>query len=98
MRNVLSTYGEKILNPSPNQGCRELREALASYLARSRDMHVPPEGIIIGSGAEYLYGLNVQVLGRDRVYGLENPSYEKSGRFTRPARWRWKCLPWGRRA
>lgn len=77
MRNVLSTYGEKILNPSPNQGCRELREALASYLARSRDMHVPPEGIIIGSGAEYLYGLNVQVLGRDRVYGLENPSYEK---------------------
>lgn len=77
MRNVLSNYGEKILDPSPNKGCVELREALASYLARSRHMEVSPEAILIGSGAEYLYGLNVQVLGRNRVYALENPSYEK---------------------
>lgn len=77
MRNVLSNYGEKILDPSPNKGCVELREVLASYLARSRHMEVSPEAILIGSGAEYLYGLNVQVLGRNRVYALENPSYEK---------------------
>lgn len=98
MRNVLSNYGEKILDPSPNKGCVELREALASYLARSRHMEVSPEAILIGSGAEYLYGLNVQVLGRNRVYALENPSYEKSGRSMRPARCRWRCSPWGRKA
>ena len=77
MRNVLSTSGEKILDPSPNKGCLALREALAAYLARSRHMEVSPEAILIGSGAEYLYGLNVQVLGRNRMYALENPSYEK---------------------
>ncbi len=77
MRSVLSFYGEKILNPSPNHGCRELREAIASYLARSRHMEVKPEQILIGSGAEYLYGLHIQVLGRERIFALENPSYEK---------------------
>lgn len=40
-------------------------------------MDVSPEQILIGSGAEYIYGLNVQVLGRDRLYALENPSYDK---------------------
>lgn len=77
MRYVLSLYGEKILDPSPRKGCLELREAIASYLARSRNMAVSPSQILIGSGAEYLYGLNVQVLGRDCIYALENPSYEK---------------------
>ena len=77
MRYVLSMYGEKILDPSPRKGCLELREAIASYLGRSRNMAVSPDQILIGSGAEYLYGLNVQVLGRDRIYALENPSYEK---------------------
>ena len=77
MRSVLSNYGRKILNPSPSRGCEELRGALSRYLARSRGMDVSPEQILIGSGAEYIYGLNVQVLGRDRLYALENPSYDK---------------------
>ena len=28
-------------------------------------------------GSEYLYGLIVQILGRELVYGIEKPSYEK---------------------
>ena len=32
---------------------------------------------MVGSGAEYLYGLLVQFLGRDRLYAIEDPSYEK---------------------
>ena len=32
---------------------------------------------MIGAGTEYLYGLIVQLLGRDLVYGLENPSSKK---------------------
>ena len=31
----------------------------------------------IGSGAEYLYSLIVQTVGRSRIFALENPSYEK---------------------
>ena len=77
MRRVLSDYGERLLVKSPNNGCAEARQAIADYLARSRGIRVRPQQIILGSGAEYLYGLIVQLLGRERVYGVENPSYEK---------------------
>lgn len=77
MRNVISKYGENLLVKSPNPGCIELRQAISSYLARSKGISVAPEQIIIGSGAEYLYGLIVQVLGRSRIYAIEKPSYEK---------------------
>lgn len=77
MRKVLSIYGERILCKSPNNGCPELREAIACYLARNRNIDVQPSQVIIGSGAEYLYGLCIQMLGRERLVALENPSYEK---------------------
>ena len=77
MRRVLSDYGEGLLVKSPNNGCAALRQAIADYLARSRGIRVQGAQIVIGSGAEYLYGLIVQLLGRERVYGVENPSYEK---------------------
>ena len=77
MRRVLSDYGERILVKSPNNGCGELRRAISAYLARCRGINVSPAQIVIGSGAEYLYGLIVQLLGRERIFALENPSYEK---------------------
>ncbi len=77
MRKVLLDYGDEILIKSPNHGCQKLRAAISSYLRRSNGMEVNPEQIIIGSGAEYLYSLLVQLLGKNRVFGLENPSYEK---------------------
>ncbi len=76
-RTVLSRYGEQILIKSPNFGCGELRSSIALYLNRSRGIDVGKEQIVIGSGAEYLYGLLVQFLGRNRIYALEKPSYEK---------------------
>jgi GntR family transcriptional regulator/MocR family aminotransferase len=77
MRKVMLDYGERILIKSPNHGCSELRNELSEYLARSRGIFVEPGQIIVGSGAEYLYGLIVQLLGNDNIYALENPSYGK---------------------
>ena len=76
-RKVLSEYGETLLMRSPNNGTAFLREAIAQYLARSRRINVTPEQIVIGSGSEYLYNLIVQMLGRERIFALEDPSYEK---------------------
>lgn len=76
-RRVLAEYGEALLLKSPGTGVLELRRAVSNYLARSRGIFVSPDNIIIGAGAEYLYTLVVQILGRDKVYGLENPSYDK---------------------
>ncbi len=77
MRNVISKYGEQILIKSPNSGSYELRQAISDYLARGKGINVTPDQIVIGSGAEYLYGLIVQFLGRDKIYAIENPSYEQ---------------------
>lgn len=77
MRKVLADYREEILVKSPNQGCAELRSAIANYLARSNGIQVRPEQIVIGSGAEYLYSLIVQLFGNERKFALENPSYDK---------------------
>ena len=77
MRKVLSDYADVLLERSPNAGCTELREAIKNYLIRNRGMSVESNQIIIGSGAEYLYGLIIAMLGRKHVYGIESPSYKK---------------------
>lgn len=77
MRRVMSDLGEGILEKSPNSGCLELREEIRRYLARSRGIYAEPEQIIIGSGSEYLYGLIVELLGRNQKYAIESPSYKK---------------------
>ena len=77
MRKVINDYGENILKKSENIGIEELRLAISGYLARSRGIHVSPTRIVVGSGAEYLYGMIVSLLGNELVYGIESPSYEK---------------------
>ena len=77
MRRVLAKYEDRILIKSPNHGCPELRETIAEYLARSNGMMVRSEQVIIGSGAEYLYSMIAQLLGKERIFALESPSYDK---------------------
>ena len=77
MRKVLTDHGDLLLEKSPNLGCAELREAIKRYLARNRGIEVSAEQIIIGSGSEYLYGLIVELLGRDKTFAIESPSYKK---------------------
>ena len=77
MRRTLSDYDGRILQRAPNGGCPELCAALSAYLRRSRQIDVRPEQIIVGAGAEYLYGLIVTLLGRERLYAVEHPSYAK---------------------
>ncbi len=77
MRRVLLDYGDRILLPSPGTGCAELKNAIAAYLLRSRGMDVCPDQILIGAGAEYLYAMAARVIGRDRIYAIEDPSYAK---------------------
>ena len=77
VRRVLSSVNLKLLEKSPAEGIWALREAISVYLKRSGKISALPDQIIIGAGAEYLYGLIVEALGRDKIYALEFPSYEK---------------------
>ena len=77
MRRVLSERGRSILTKSPGPGTAELRRAIAAYVRRSRALTVDPERIVVGAGAEYLYGLIVQLLGRETLFALEDPCYAR---------------------
>lgn len=77
MRRVLTEYYDVLLEKSPNVGRIELRTAIRQYLLRNRGMKIDIEQIVVGSGAEYLYGLIVDLLGKEKRYALEFPSYEK---------------------
>ncbi|MBQ7715068.1 MAG: PLP-dependent aminotransferase family protein [Clostridia bacterium] len=77
MRGVIADYSDELLERSPNNGCEELRRAISGYLDRFRGLAVPPGQIVIGSGAEYMYSLLIQLFGRDRLYAIEDPCYRK---------------------
>ncbi len=77
MRSVISERGDTILERSPNLGCQELRNAIRIYLAKNRGIIAETEQIIIGAGSEYFYTLLTELLGRNLVYGIEEPSYQK---------------------
>ena len=80
MRRVLTDRGEQLLRSSPHNGVEELRRAVASCLHQFRGITVSPEQVVVGAGTEYLYGLIVQLLGRDLSYGVEDPGYPKAGK------------------
>lgn len=76
-REQLNENQQALLNPSPVNGIWELRYAIAKHLSDFRDIRVSPEQIVVGAGAEYLYGFLIQLLGFDKRYGVENPGYSK---------------------
>lgn len=96
MRSVMTNMGEAILDRSPNAGCTALREAVRQHLARNRGVACDTEQIIIGSGSEYLYTLIIELLGRDRTYAVESPSYKKIEQVYRASDVRYEMLPLGR--
>ena len=93
MRGILTDYAEDILERSPGKGCLQLRDAIRQYLARNRGINVTSEQIVIGSGAEYLYSLIIELLGKKRIYGIESPSYKKIEQVYRVAEVSFEPLP-----
>ena len=83
-RIMRKTMGEKqnlLLSPMKTEGVYELRRAISHHLSSFRGMAVSPSQIIVGAGTEYLYSLIIQILGRDRLYALEDPGYMKLERI-----------------
>lgn len=76
-RSVLSEYSDRLLRATDPCGAAELREQIARYLYDFRGINISPDNILVGAGSEYLMHLVIQLLGRDRVYALENPGYRK---------------------
>ena len=93
MRRVLTEHGELLLEKSPNCGSEALQTAIQQYLARNRGIQVDGEQIVVGAGSEYLYGLIVELLGRNRIYAIETPSYKKIEQVYQAAEIAYESLP-----
>lgn len=77
VRKVISDKDKQLFIKAPTAGCAVLRNAISDYLLRYRGISVEPEQIIIGSGSEQLYETAIKLLGRDKIYGIETPSYKQ---------------------
>lgn len=77
-REVISSISsEDMLAASPAGGVWKLRKAIAEHLYQFRGMSVDPDQIIVGAGTEYLYHMLIQLLGREHIYGVEDPGFTK---------------------
>lgn len=97
IRAVLSDCGEHLLERVPCDGDFELKRAISAYLYRSRGIDADPRYIIIGAGAEHLYGVLVQLIGRDKLYAVENPGYGKISSTYALNGASWTPIPVGKR-
>ena len=77
IRRVLTKYEDDWMEKSETFGSMRLRQSISDYLLRSRHIRVTPSQIMIGAGAEYLYGMIVRCFGRDLIYAVEAPGYQR---------------------
>ncbi len=79
LRDVISHEPDDVLyRTPPARGVMRLREAIADHLARSRGMSVDPELVVVGAGAQALYGLVAQLLREGGPVGVEDPGYARA--------------------
>jgi len=76
-RETLTLDKRYLLESTPPQGDEELRTEIAAYLHAYRGIEANAEQIIVGAGSEYLLGIIIQLLGKNKLYALENPGYAK---------------------
>lgn len=81
LREALSRESESDLSDTKSAlGTLRLRQVLADYLREYRGMDVLPQQIVVGAGAQYLYGMIIQLLNEVRGschVAIENPGYPR---------------------
>ena len=79
-RAVLKEEDRDLFFEGDPQGDLILREAIREYLHAARGVNCDASQIIIGAGNEYLLMLLSQLLGKDAVIAMEDPTYRQAYR------------------
>lgn len=74
---IMNEHDTALLLQGDSQGYYDLRCSITSYLHQSRGVVCSEDQIIVSSGTEFLLQLLIQLLGKNSVFALENPGYEK---------------------
>ena len=81
MREVLSEQNTALLLSGDPQGSPELRQEIAGMMRRLRGIEVKPESIVLGAGTEVLVTALVSLLGREKLFAVEDPGYSRVRRI-----------------
>lgn len=76
-KEVLTEDNKELLQIGHSQGDRNLREAINNYLRFSRGVNSKVDNIVIGAGSEYLIQIIINLLGRNKLFAVEEPGYYK---------------------
>lgn len=77
MNNTLYLQERDMFISGDPQGEYGLRNEIADYLFQSRGVRCVPNQIIIGAGTQYFIHLLRLLLGKERVFGLEDPGFHR---------------------
>lgn len=81
MREVLSAQDKALLLSGDPQGSPELRRQIAAMLRSMRGIAAQPENIVLGAGTEVLATALAALIGRDRLFAVEDPGYSRVRRI-----------------
>jgi len=81
MREVLSEQNTSLLLSGDPQGSFELRCEIAGMMRHLRGIEVKPESIVFGAGTEVLVTALVSLLGREKLFAVEDPGYSRVRRI-----------------
>ena len=76
-REVLSAQDTALLLAGDAQGSLELRRQIAAMLREQRGIEASPEAIVLGAGTEVLVASLVALIGRERLFAVEDPGYSR---------------------
>ncbi|WP_066895093.1 MocR-like pyridoxine biosynthesis transcription factor PdxR [Clostridium nigeriense] len=76
-KDIINEENKDLLQIGHSQGDIDLRESILNYLKFSRGVNASVDNLVIGSGSEYLIQVLINIIGRDKTYGIENPGYYK---------------------
>lgn len=82
-KETLQIENKELFQLGDSRGDEYLRETIAKYLHASRGVMCEPEQIVVGAGTEYLMQIIIQLLGKQSIYGVENPGYPKTYKILR---------------
>lgn len=82
-KDIINEENKNLLQIGHSQGDKNLREAISNYLRFSRGVNSSADNIVIGAGTEYLVQILINILGNDKIYGMEEPGYYKIRKILR---------------
>lgn len=91
-KNALLEDNRELFQLGSPLGEYDLRQTIGNYLHQARGVNCHPNQILLGSGNDYLLMILSQILGKDHVVAMENPTYKQAYQTFRKLNYKVNCI------